>query len=78
MRQLEKIEILEINSDSAASEYERMDREIDLENAIIERINETVTDENQEEKKMKKFSRLEQKMEVQPRQYQMAEQLIEI
>ena len=50
-----------------------MDREIDLENAIIERINETVTDENQEEKKMKKFSRLEQKMEVQPRQYQMAE-----
>lgn len=78
MQKLDKIEILQVNSDSEASENEKLDRELELENRIINRVNKEIPD-YVEVNLMKEHNRLEQ-IEVDPktRQFAMAEDLIEI
>ena len=65
MQKLDKIEILQVNSDSEASENEKLDRELELENRIIYRVNKEIPD-YVEVNHMKEHNRLEQ-IEVDPK-----------
>lgn len=77
MREIDKIELIEVNSDSNASEFVGEDREMDLENTIIERINELVPPDN-ESIKLEHFNRMKKKQGLQERQNYMANKLIDV
>ena len=84
MMELDRIELVEVDSDSAASENMQLDREMNIENTIMNRINEDIP-ENMSKKKLQNFDRLEmmqknsaRSIERSARHDYMASKLIEI
>ena len=74
---IEKIDLCDVNSDSNASEMREEDREIEIENEILDRLNEEVHEVDGEFKAVEKFERKDNIPKLQ-RHKQMAHEFLKV